>query len=495
MTVRIDPGTSHGPGVAELVFLLTVIATFAAAYLARRRTSVRDGDELAGRNLNRWLVGLSAGTTANSGFIVTAAVGLGYTYGTRWILLPIGWLLGDLIFWSLFPARLNAFGRQSQATTLAEILKSGLSGSAARVLSILCGVIVLTCLGGYTCAQWLAGEKFLTGALGLPHYAALGLFALIIVAYSSIGGFTGSVYSDTLQAFIRLTGTVVALAAVGWFALANSAAFSANLARAGNAFLDPLGGGTALGAVGFVCGFAGASIGFGLGQPQLVSRYLAGRSPAETAAARWIYIGFVQFTWIAMTVFGILLRGVMPDITDPEAGLSLFFQQRIASVATGIIVADVFATIASTSNGLLIAMAQSATHDFTAHGSRARPGAARLTTAILVLGVTTMAASLLMHGTVLDLALGSISLMGAGLAPAVMVKIMGWRHQAVSLTLAVVAGIAATLTWKLTGLSSDFNEAGIGILTGLIVNAIFARGAQTGQNTVSEPLSKEVRRQ
>lgn len=58
-----------------------------------------------------------------------------------------------------------------------------------------------------------------------------------------------------------------------------------------------------------------------------------------------------------MTLFGVLLRGVMPGISDPEAGLSVFFTSNLGPIVTGI-VADIFATIAATSNSLLVAMVQ-----------------------------------------------------------------------------------------------------------------------------------------
>lgn len=180
----------------------------------------------------------------------------------------------------------------------------------------------------------MAGQKFLAGAFALPGWAALGLFALLIIVYSSIGGFRGSIYTDALQAGIRMVGTIVALAAVIWFAVADSATYWHNMTSAGDGFLNPFPGGIGITA-GFVAGFAAAAIGFGLGQPQIVSRYLAGSSPNETRSAWWIYIGFVQFTWIAMTVFGLVLRGVMPGIDDPETGLSVFFQTNIGALLTG----------------------------------------------------------------------------------------------------------------------------------------------------------------
>src|SRR5262245_2248755 len=334
---------------AEIVFAVTLVATFGAAGLARVHSRYDGEGGLAELRLNRWFVGLSAATTANSGFIVTGAVGLGYASGLQWVLLPISWLLGDLLFWYLFPARINDLGRRAQATTLSELMTYGVTGRAASVISILCGLLILVCLGGYTAAQWLAGQKFLGGALAMPEWAALGLFALLIVAYSSIGGFRGSIYTDTLQAVVRIIGTVLALAVIAWFAVADGANFTGNIGLAGTDFLSLFPGGFAITA-GFVFGFAAAAIGFGLGQPQIVTRYLAGSSPGETRSAWWIYVGFVQFTWIAMTVFGVILRGVMPGISDPETGLSVFFHKHMGALLTGIIVADVFATIASTSN-------------------------------------------------------------------------------------------------------------------------------------------------
>lgn len=463
-------------GIAEAVFLLTLAATFGAAFLARHHSRKAD-DGLAGRNLNRWLVGLSAGTAANSGFIVTGAVGLGYAHGMQWMMLPLSWLLGDLVFWRIFPGRINTFGHHTNATTLPEVLRNGMTGRMAISVSLISALVIVVCLAGYTSAQWLAGQKFLAGSFGMPDYAALGLFAALIVAYSSIGGFRGSVYTDTLQAAIRIAGTVIAVVAV-LYAASGNPDFAHNIAGAGKNFLTPFPGGLAA-AVGFIAGFAAAAIGFGLGQPQIISRYLAGASPEETKSAKWIYIGFVQVTWLAMTAFGMLLRGVMPELADPEAGLSVFFHSNVNAVATGVIVADIFATIASTSNALLVAMAQSVQHDLLSERVRRQLPFPVITLAV---GVCTMIASVLIHGTVVSLALSSVSLMGAGLAPAIMVKVMGWRHTAGSIAAGMLAGLASAIAWKYAGLGSFINEAGIGIACGLAVNWLVAW--QAGEESV-----------
>lgn len=449
--------------VGQAVFLVVLAATFWMAWLGRRHSGRAD-EGLADRSLNRWFVGLSAGTTANSGFIVTAAVGLGYAYGTQWVMLPIAWFLGDLVFWKFFPARINALGHRTGATTLSEVLTSELpKNGTVRAIATVSAVIIVVCLAGYTAAQWLAGQKFLAGAFGISSYGALALFALTIIAYSSIGGFRGSVYADTFQAVVRILGTGLALVAVAWYAMADPGTFKTNLQAAGENFLSPFPEGFAAG-VGFVLGFAAAAIGFGLGQPQIFSRYLAGRDPLETRSAMWIYLSFVQATWIAMTVFGLLLRGVMPGIADPEVGLSLFFETHFNALVVGIIAADVFATIASTSNGLLVAMSQAAMRDLI-RSQRVPFGAV-----VLVAGLLTMLVSLVIHGTVVTFALSSVSLMGAGLAPGIMVKVMGWRHSERSLLITIVVGLAAAVAWKYSGLGGFLNEAAIGIGAGLLTN-------------------------
>ena len=456
-----------------IMFALVIVTTFVVAWKGRRDAGDEAEAHISKQRLNRWLVGLSAGATANSGFVVTGAVGLGYTYGIYWLLLPFGWFLGDLIFWKYFPHRINSYGTRANATTLADIIKHNLPVGRFHPLAVASTAIVILCLGGYTMAQWVAGQKFLDGAFGISGHWTLILFAALIIAYSSIGGFRGSVYADSIQAITRLLGTLIAFGTVCWFVASDTATFAANIHSAGEGFLDLLGGGTFVSAIGFVFGYAAAALGFGLGQPQVTSRYLAARNPHEALAARWIYIGYVQITWATMTVFGVLLRGVMPDIPDPEKGLTVFVSATLPPLLVGLIVADIFGAIASTANSLLVAMAH-ATRDLF---GRERRDYIPFWWISLALGLTTMfaAVALKSHATVFDLAITSVSLMAAGLAPAVAVKVLLWPHTTFSMTAAVFVGFVAALSWRIAGFSGALNEAAIGIILGFLTNFLLSR--------------------
>jgi len=465
----------HEP-IAITVFLATLALTFGTAIYARIVSRGASGEEdLAGRKLNRWQVGLSAATTGNSGFIVTGAVGLGFSGGAQWLLLPLGWLLGDLVYWSIFPDRINRLAREAHAVTLSELLTHNLQGKVAQLISITVSLTLVAFLAAYTAAQWLAGQKFLSGVVPLSELTAIAIFGSTIVLYSAIGGFRGSVYVDTMQAVIRVGGTILALWMVLQAASAHSDTFWTNIQKAGPGFLNPFSGGL-LASASILAGYGAASIGFGLGQPQIISRYMAGASPEETKAARFIYIGFLQFTWLAMTAFGIILRGVLPGLDDPEKGLSVFFQSNVSAIATGIIFADVFATIAGTSNGLIVAMSQTARRDIFApwFGDRIlSPVWSMIVT--LALGIGTILLSFVLPGSVFTIAITAVSLIGAALAGVVMVKVFAWPHTATSFVAAIVAGLAAASAWHAYGLSSYLNEAAVGIVASLAANFLLCK--------------------
>jgi sodium/proline symporter len=463
--------------MSVVIFAVALSASFAVALLGRLHSKQIVSANLSEQRLNKWLIGLSAGATANSGFVVTAAVGLGYSFGAQWLLLPLSWLLGDVFFWFFFPQRINATGRAIGATTMTDVIVHGMKPRIKTLLKRCVAVLVLVCLGGYVAAQWLAGQKFLRGAFGFEGITSLLVFAALIVIYTAIGGFRGSVYVDSMQAIIRVIGTAIALGVVVLTALRSSDLFWQNIHAAGLDFLHILPHGSLAAAVPVIIGFAAASLGFGLGQPQMVTRYLAGADPEETQSAWPIYIAFVQGTWISMTIFGIMLRGIMPNLQDPEMGLSLFFRAKTGALLTGVISADIFATLAATSNSILVAMAQSASRDLLGLSNQRRRSAEELWGITAILGAITMVLSVSLHSSVYGLALSSVSLLGAGLAPAMLIRVLRWRHTETSLIVTVLVGFGTAGMWRFFGLSGTMNEAAPGMTAALLVNDVLTRFA------------------
>ena len=464
-----DPQTGLDSAAAA-VFAAAIVATFAFAALGGRVATAQHEDGLANRSLNRWLIGLSAGATANSGFVITGAVALGYSFGTNWLLMPFGWLVGDIVFWRLFPERLNAFGRRSAAATIPEILCHETTGRR-RHLSIFATTITLVGLALYLSAQWLAGQKFAASTLGVSNTAALVIFGSLVVSYSAIGRFRGSVYADAFMAVLRILSVAMIATTLVVSVHQDPQSVQQNLSKAGSGFLNPLPNSSVMSAIAFSCGWAAAAIGFGLGQPQIVSRYLAGASPEETSRSRWIYIAFVQLTWITMTLLGVGLRGLYPELPDPEVGLAVFGHEHLPPILFGILVADAFGVIASTANSTLVAMAETVRTDILSpergFARRALPG---LTIAC---GAATLAIPQFVETSVLSLAISAMATAASGLAVPMAVKLLGFRHDPDSLIASGTTGIICALVWANSGYASFTNEALIGIGAAALAHSIF----------------------
>jgi hypothetical protein len=79
-------------------------------------------------------------------------------------------------------------------------------------------------------------------------------------------------------------------------------------------------------------------------------------------------------------------------------------------------------------------------------------------------------------------------LMGAGLAPAMLIRVLNWRRTDTSLIVTVAVGTLAAIVWRLLGLSGIINEAAPGIALALSVNFVLARLMRTA----NAPLAYEI---
>lgn len=90
-----------------IIFIVFSLFLVAIGVYASKQSKTNESYFLANRSLGWLLVGISASVTGNTGFIVTGAVGIGYSMGLSSLLLPLSWLIGDLLYWNIFPKRLN----------------------------------------------------------------------------------------------------------------------------------------------------------------------------------------------------------------------------------------------------------------------------------------------------------------------------------------------------------------------------------------------------
>ena len=170
-------------------------------YSATRRQNTSDDYLLASRNINPWVMALSAVATNNSGFMFIGLIGTTYSEGISALSLMAGWVFGDYAAWVIgIPKALRIKSEQSSCATIPSFLGHGLEGG--QIVVKIAGLVVLAFLGTYAGAQLTAGSKALHALFGWDMTVGAVLGALIVVVYCFSGGIRASIWTDVVQSVV-----------------------------------------------------------------------------------------------------------------------------------------------------------------------------------------------------------------------------------------------------------------------------------------------------
>lgn len=436
-----------------------VMAIFVAVGLwAGRRREDPSAYAYGSQDLPAWQVGISGAATANSGFIMLGAVGIGYQLGATGVLIPLCWFLGDLVFWRLFPHRFREATsvEDGRVPSLPRLL-TGSEGSSGRWFRVVVALLLIAVVGTYGASQMLAGGKTIQALFGFTTASGATLTALIVALYTVWGGFRASVWTDLLQGALMILVTAGALLSVAWQLVVSGVSGTVE-----TAFFLPFSGMSVVMAVGFASGWAAAALGFGLSQPQVVARFTAGASVDEVRRAKWIYLSFLQFTWTGMTLFGMLARLRLPGLEDPEVALLSFALASYPEIATGLVLAAVFAAVASTVDSVVVAITGLIADDTLPLGL----GVVSRPVRVMLAGVTLAALVGLAVASslnVFQLSLLPVELIAASVGPIAALRLIGRAPHAGKMASLIFLGVVGVIGWRWIGWESAMSAAFVAV--------------------------------
>jgi Na+/proline symporter len=138
--------------------IYTALIILVGVYSSRFAKQSNEDFFLAGRSLGRWVAGLSASASSESGWVTLGLVGWAFTEGVQayWI-LP-GCLLGYAFNWFVIAGRMSAAGRRSGALTLPDLFAFHFR-ERVPLLRSLCVLVTLVAMFLYVSAQFAAAGK------------------------------------------------------------------------------------------------------------------------------------------------------------------------------------------------------------------------------------------------------------------------------------------------------------------------------------------------
>jgi len=319
---------------------------------------------LGGRKLNSWVAAMSAQASDMSGWLLLGLPGTAYVLyaGTsEAIWTAIGLWIGTYLNWLFVAKRLRSYTQvASDALTLPDFFEKRFMDEKHILRSISAIFIVIFFLV-YTSAQFAAGGKLFATIFGIPYVGGMAIGAIIILAYTALGGFTAVCWTDTIQGTIMFFALIIVPVVAIW----NMGGIDALQLRLTELTPETLGFFPEVdGKINTL--LLASCLGWGLGyfgQPHILARFMGIESPDSVRKSRVIAMVWVTATLSCAILIGIIGKAMMPDLADPETVFMNILTGMFHPVIAGLLMTAILAAIMSTASSQLLVSASSVSKD------------------------------------------------------------------------------------------------------------------------------------
>lgn len=357
--------------VAFVLYLLAMIVI--GAVYARKNSSTEDYF-LGGRKLGGFVAALSAQASDMSGWLLMGLPGSIYALGTGQAWIAIGLFVGTVLNWLFISGRLRRYTiRANNSLTLPTYFENRFHDKK-RILLFISSVTIVVFFLVYTASALAAGGKLFNSVFNVDYKIALTIGALVILAYTFLGGFLAVCTTDFVQGTLMLVALlVVPLVALGVIGPSNVIPIldQSQVAGGSKAFLSVFSnGGEPARAVDIISGLAWG-LGY-CGMPHILVRFMAVKNEKELNKSKGVAIGWVFLSLVLACVIGVLGRAYLfPQILTGGEEENVFINMIIklftvdiaAPIVAGLFLCGILAAIMSTADSQLLVSASSVAED------------------------------------------------------------------------------------------------------------------------------------
>jgi len=466
--------------MTDQTFQLAAIVLYFAGMLAIgwfafRKTEDFDDYMLAGRGLKPGTAALSAGASDMSGWLLMGLPGAIYVSGLVEAWIAIGLTIGAWLNWKFVAPRLRSYTHVSNnSITIPSFFENRLKDTS-RLLRVVSGVIILVFFTFYVSSGMVAGGVFFENSFGSTFLAGMLIVAGVTLIYTLFGGFLGATLTDVAQGLLMLAALIV-VPVVALGATGGIGATIDSIREVNPDLLSFTAGGSVLGVI------SAAAWGLGyVGQPHILVRFMALRSPQDAKAGRRIGIGWMILTAlgaVATALIGIAYFQQNPDVTlnNPETVFLLLSQILFHPFVAGLVLAAVLAAIMSTVSSQLIVCSSALVEDlYKIVGKKdATPKQLVMLGRLGVLLVALVAGLIALNrdATILELVGFAWAGFGAAFGPVVLLSLYWKKLSTWGALTGMITGAVVVFIWGNSPLSDTMYEIVPGFAASLLVAVV-----------------------
>jgi len=363
----------------EQIIMLAAVAFYLIAMVilgiicARKTDNVGDF-YLGGRKLGPFVTAMSAEASDMSGWLLMGLPGLAYACGiaeASWT--AIGLAIGTYLNWLIVSKRIRKYSQVCNAITIPDFFANRFKDKS-NVLTLISALIIIVFFIPYTGSGFSACGKLFESLFGADYHIAMIISAVVIIAYTTIGGFLAASITDFIQSIIMTIALIIVVifgiyTAGGLTEIMNNSASMdgyLSLTETFSVLNQETGEYSGLSIL--------STLAWGLGyfgMPHVLLRFMAISDSKKLKTSRrvatiWVVISLAVAIFIGVVGLAMTANGSIADLTksDPETIIVVIANLLakvgpLAAVVGGLIIAGILASTMSTADSQLLAASSS----------------------------------------------------------------------------------------------------------------------------------------
>lgn len=339
---------------------------------------------LGGRKLGPFVTAMSAEASDMSSYLLMGIPGLAYFSGVA----DAGWTaaglaLGTYLNWLLSAKRIRNYSARIGAITIPDYFRKRFHDKSNTLLFIAACFIIIFFVP-YTASGFAACGKLFQTLFGVNYQLAMVVSAIVIVGYTTTGGFLAASETDLVQSIVMTIALFIVLGygvvqAGGFDTVWHNVSKLPGFLSANLTYNNVTGKADTYGIFHKITMF-GWGLGY-FGMPHILLRFMAIENPEKLKLSRRVATIWVIFSLGIAVILGVVgramtMNGRLVSLIDPKHPSSSTAETLIVHIAdlisrhgfifaliAGIIIAGILASTMSTADSQLIAAASSVSED------------------------------------------------------------------------------------------------------------------------------------
>ena len=455
--------------------LILLLIVYTGILLNNAYRGVRDSEGIedffvGGRRIGGFAIGISFFATFASTNSYIGHAGKAYAYGAPWLVMAAMLIIFTYLSWKWVGPRVRDLAGRWDALTIPDLLGSRYGSNLVEekgTVRILSAVVIVFSSLLYLIAIFKGAGHLFEQFLGVPYEAAVGITLIIVMLYTSVGGFISVVRTDILQGLLMVMGSIMLFYFVTQ-AAGGISAISLLAEKPESSRLFEWNGGIPFAVL---IGIALSGSLKLLVDPRQVSRFYALRDERAIRQGMWVAIvglGIVQFCIFPIGLYAhLLIEGVtdtdviVPTLINREAVFPIWASDFL-------ILAIVAAAMSSMDSVLLVASStlyKNLVMPF-------RPSKNPITFTRLTIILTAAFSAFLAldpPGDIVEITIFSGSLYAVCFFPAIVLGLYWERGTSDAVVASMLFGVSTLLIWIALNLRSIMHEVFPALLVSILV--------------------------